>query len=137
GEGAVGFKDGNFATARFFRPQGVAFDSARNALYVADTDNHAIRKIDLAGKRVLTLAGTGEPASMMIEGGAGTKTSLRSPWDVLVRDDSLYIAMAGSHQIWRLDLKSDQIEVWAGTGRENILDGSRADANFAQPSGLS
>ena len=51
-------------------------------------------------------------------------------------DKALYIAMAGLHQIWKLDLKSDRLSVFAGTGDENIVDGGANSANFAQPSGL-
>ena len=51
-------------------------------------------------------------------------------------DKALYIAMAGPHQIWKLDLGSETVSVFAGTGNENIIDGTAASANFAQPSGL-
>ena len=44
--------------------------------------------------------------------------------------------MAGAHQIWKLDLESDRIGVWAGSGQENIEDGNPHSARFAQPSGL-
>src|SRR5205823_4008484 len=47
GMGGRGFVDGDFGTAQFFRPQGIAYDADANALYIADTENHAIRKIDL------------------------------------------------------------------------------------------
>src|SRR5262249_7249796 len=52
GDGEIGLRDGDFATAQFFRPQGVCFDEERNLLYVADTENHAIRKVDLNARRV-------------------------------------------------------------------------------------
>jgi hypothetical protein len=48
----------------------------------------------------------------------------------------LYVAMAGAHQIWVHPLGGDSIQVFAGTGREDVIDGSREDAAFAQPSGL-
>ena len=51
-------------------------------------------------------------------------------------DKALYIAMAGPHQIWKLDLAAGVVGVFAGSGRENIVDGTAATANFAQPSGL-
>ena len=54
----------------------------------------------------------------------------------LAGDKALYIAMAGTHQIWKLDLGSETVSVFAGTGNENIMDGTAASANFAQPSGL-
>jgi hypothetical protein len=49
---------------------------------------------------------------------------------------SLLIAMAGPHQIWRFDIDTGIVGVWAGTGAENIVDGTLTNAAFAQPSGL-
>ena len=57
GSGTIGRADGDYATAQFNTPQGMALD--RQTLYVADTENHLIRKVDLAGKKVTTVAGTG------------------------------------------------------------------------------
>src|SRR5262249_1312385 len=52
GAGEPGLADGDAATARFAQPQGVAHDADRDLLYVADTENHAIRQIDLKLDRV-------------------------------------------------------------------------------------
>ena len=134
GSGEAGFKDGNFAAAQFFNPQGVAIDG--DILYVADTNNHAIRRVDLAAKTVTTIAGTGQQAPYRASGGTGTKADLSSPWDVLKMGDTLYIAMAGPHQIWRMDLKTQKVDVFAGSGAEARRDGPRLEAAFAQPSGL-
>jgi hypothetical protein len=70
--------------------------------------------------------------------GPARTTELSSPWDVIQipGDTALYIAMAGPHQIWKLDLASDTVGVFAGTGGENIVDGNADSAWFAQPSGL-
>ena len=133
---ASGLVDGDFTTAKFFRPQGLAFDAARNSIYVADTENHAIRKINLTTKIVSTLAGNGKQAQYPPTGGMGKGVSLSSPWDVLQRGNTLYIAMAGLHQLWTLDLETAVAEPFAGTGGENIVDGERKRAQFAQPSGL-
>jgi sugar lactone lactonase YvrE len=62
---------------------------------------------------------------------------LNSPWDVVKAQDALWIAMAGTHQIWRYDPKTMKVEPWIGSGHENILDGTRRTAQLAQPSGLS
>ena len=137
GEGEIGLKDGDYETARFFRPQGLTFDPIRNVLYVADTENHAIRMIDLAAKKVTTLAGNGKQARVYPpRGGLGVDTELSSPWDVLIFGNNLYVAMAGSHQLWELDLRTLQVVPYAGSGRENIVDGELKDAALAQPSGL-
>ncbi len=134
GSGEAGLKDGDFANAQFFNPQGVAIDG--DVLYIADTNNHAIRRVDLNAKTVTTLAGTGQQAEYRASGGVGTKADLSSPWDVLKMGDTLYIAMAGPHQIWRMDLKTQKVDVYAGSGAEARRDGSLREAAFAQPSGL-
>jgi sugar lactone lactonase YvrE len=64
-------------------------------------------------------------------------TDLRSPWDLALRGDSLYIAMAGEHQIWRMDLARNRLAAFAGSGAEGIRDGELGEATFSQPSGLS
>ncbi|MDP8225059.1 MAG: thioredoxin-like domain-containing protein [Candidatus Lernaella stagnicola] len=129
-----GFVDGNFATARFFEPQGLALNGG--TLYVADRNNHAIRAIDLQARTVKTIAGTGRKGNDRSKGGKPLAVDLRSPWDVAWRDGGLDIAMAGSHQIWRLDLGEDEIGVLAGSGHEQIIDGYLNASAFAQPSGL-
>ena len=61
---------------------------------------------------------------------------MNSPWDLWLRGNELFIAMAGFHQIWRLDLKKDDLQPYAGRGPEDIRDGPKERALFAQPSGL-
>ncbi|HEX6985972.1 MAG TPA: thioredoxin-like domain-containing protein [Planctomycetaceae bacterium] len=134
GSGRIGRADGPYADAEFDHPQGMALDG--ETLYVADTENHLIRKVDLAAKRVSTLAGTGEQARFRDVGGTLRAANLNSPWDLLAHDGVLYVAMAGPHQIWSHELGSDRIAVFAGSGREDVLNGPHAEAAFAQPSGL-
>src|SRR5207248_2217358 len=64
------------------------------------------------------------------------ETDLSSPWDLALADGRLFIAMAGLHQVWSLDLSSNVVAVWAGTGHEAIRDGPREQAWLAQPMGL-
>jgi len=135
GSGAQGAADGGFSAASFHHPQGVAFDG-KDKLYVADTENHLIRVADFADKSVHTLAGTGEQAEFRAGGGQKLKTALNSPWDLVLIGRKLYIAMAGAHQIWLMELDRDSIQPFAGNGAENIVDGPLAQASLAQPSGL-
>ena len=134
GSGAIGAADGSFDTATFDHPQGI--ELVDQILYVADTENHLIRAIDLEAKTVATLAGTGEQDRRRTPGGELLKTPLNSPWDLLHHQGTLYIAMAGPHQLWKHAIGSETIETYAGTGREDILDGTKDDCAFAQPSGL-
>src|SRR5207253_335062 len=82
-----------------------------------------------------TIAGTGE-LGYSRAAGVGTSVELNSPWDVLEREGQLYIAMAGTHQLWRMDLASGMVQPFVGSGRENIDDGPNLRATLAQPSGL-
>ena len=135
GSGLEGFSDGSPDTASFSSPQGLA--ERDGALYVADTGNHALRRVELATGRVQTVAGTGKKASGAIQAAADARSvALRSPWDVAFLGDSLWIAMAGAHQLWRFDPSTGALAAGAGNGREGLADGPLADATFAQPSGL-
>jgi len=135
GSGKEGNKDGSFTESEFFRPQGIAF--SQDKLYIADTENHLIREIDLNTKIVKTIAGLGyQSKEYGFIQGKGLETALNSPWDLIVLNDALYIAMAGPHQLWKMDLKTGDIMTYAGSGRENIIDGAFEDAALAQPSGI-
>ncbi len=139
GDGQEGFDDGPYEKARFNRPQGIFVDG--DTLYVADTENHAIRAVDLKARQVTTVAGTGHQMMRILTipfTGPARTTAISSPWDVIkiAGDQALYIAMAGPHQIWKLDLSSEMVGVLAGSGYENIHDGGAEEARFAQPSGL-
>jgi hypothetical protein len=135
GSGSPGQKNGTFAEAEFFKPQGLTL--YKDKLYVADTENHLIRQIDLNTGTVTTIAGTGQQSQEYgLVLGPAKDIALSSPWDVVVVNDALYIAMAGAHQLWKLDLVTKQIGTYAGSGRENIVDGIFGDAALAQPSGI-
>ena len=135
GSADQGLEDGDFQTAEFNRPQGMTLID--NKLYVADTDNHAIRIVHLDTKAVTTLVGNGIQAGFRATGGALSKAKLNSPWDLVLSANTMYVAMAGSHQIWSHQLGSNQISVFAGNGAQDIVNGSRQASAFAQPSDLS
>jgi hypothetical protein len=134
GSSVAGFADGSAASAEFREPQGLAL--LGGALFVADRSNHAVRSIDLEAGTVRTVAGTGALARGGASRGHARETALRSPWDVAMHEGALAIAMAGSHQLWSLDLQRDIIGPIAGSGREDIVDGSADEALLAQPMGL-
>ena len=137
GAGEAGFTDGGPGEARFRDPQGLELSPDGNTLWVADTRNHALRAIDLTTDQVTTIAGTGRRGYVPYEGGEPLTASLASPWDIHYHEGSLYIANAGSHQIWVLNLEARYLEVFAGTQYENVDDGHRlVTATLAQPSGI-
>ncbi|NOX37220.1 MAG: redoxin domain-containing protein [Calditrichaeota bacterium] len=135
GSGQPGLQDGDFSSARFRRPQGVTLYTP-DILLVADTENHAIRKIDLKQRVVRTIAGTGQQGFFRNIRGSARKVALNSPWDLTTIGDSCYIAMAGFHQIGLLHLKTGEYQTYAGSGQEARLDGPLHRAAFAQPSGI-
>ena len=145
GSGAASRSDGSYARASFDHPQGMALDG--ETLYVADTENHLIRQIDLKGKRVTTIAGSGKflPSTAASKSSArATAARLSSPWALSIHDGQLYIAMAGRHEIWKMTLGGGRIGPYAGNGEEDIVDGpllprkrrQKGFASFAQPSAL-
>lgn len=148
-----GFKDGSFKECRFNSPQGLChYGSDEEIIFVADTENHSIRKINLKEKTVATIVGTGKQGNDY-EGGLAKDQPISSPWDVVVHRTSdgkelIIIAMAGTHQIWAFFLddctlwrgkqyKQGQCAAVAGSGREENRNNSYPNnAAFAQPSGL-
>ncbi|MBU6451956.1 MAG: redoxin domain-containing protein [Cyanobacteria bacterium REEB67] len=140
GSGQAGFKNGSSKEACFNHPQGVCFADNiddQETLYVADTLNHAVRKIDLKNGNVTTVCGNGRQAPSGNIGGDFKNIQLNSPWDLVFEKGKLWVAMAGSHQIWCLDLALQKAAVFAGSGRETIVDSNDLKkAALSQPSGL-
>lgn len=138
--GEEGLRDGSFDDATFNRPQGLAYNAKRNVLYIADTENHALREVDFVNDMVRTLAGNGTKGSDYRGGRRGTTQLLNSPWDVCFDpiNEKVYIAMAGQHQIWEHNLSDETTTVFSGDGYERNLNGSSpTSTSFAQPSGMS
>lgn len=160
-----GFVDGSFSEARFNSPQGVTFYSA-DVIYVADTENHALREINLTKKIVVTIAGHGKQGNDQIGGKIGIDQEISSPWDLVryrTRDmdmsfhmddeaiperDIVLVAMAGTHQIWAIfkdetiwwkfkKFSAGAVAAIAGNGHEENRNNSYPqNAAFAQPSGV-
>jgi DNA-binding beta-propeller fold protein YncE len=129
GDGTPGFKDG--MAARFRSPQGLVFGDGM--LYVADAENHAIRSRDLESGEVATLSGIGRQMRTRGDQQAG---AMSSPWDVALSGTTLFVAMAGIHQIWSVDIATGKSRVRYGTGGEDIRDGDASSALLAQPMGI-
>lgn len=138
----VGLVDGGFDEACFHHPQGMChlYRDNQHFIYLCDTKNHAIREINLTKKEVLTVIGTGEKGFDR-EGNKDPEVqTLSSPWDIVaINRDTLLIAMAGVHQIWALNLKTNRCFNFSGSGKEGNLN-HKYDlklCEWAQPSGLS
>ncbi len=139
GDGTPGLVDGPAQSARFRAPRGLA--RTQNTLWVADTENHAVRAIDLESGAVRCVVGTGERGESGDKPGTLRTTALRSPWDLeaIVNSDGepvIFIAMAGAHQIWLLFPSRGHIGPFVGSGVEEHIDGAPQEAALAQPSGM-
>lgn len=88
GTGIIGNKDGTRTTAQFNGPHGVALDAKGN-VYVADTYNQKIRKIDVQTNTVSTIAGTGTQGN---KDGPAMQATFTSPSRLLIAGNKLYIA---------------------------------------------
>lgn len=136
--GTSGSADGTgTATARFFGPQGIVFysDGVNSSLYVADTNNHAIRKVNLATTDVTTVAGQpGQPGSL---DGTGSAARFNAPSDVAVdRNGNLYVADTENNTV-RAVSAGGVVKTIAGlAGSSGAADGTAAMARFNQPSAL-
>jgi streptogramin lyase len=126
GNGQPGYTgDGGPATAATLaEPHEILFDAAGD-LYIAERDNHVIRKVNMKTGIISTVAGTGE-AGFSGDGGPAVRAQLRQPHSIFLdRDGTMLICDIGNHRIRRLHLDTGIIETWAGTGvTEATPDGS-------------
>src|SRR6185436_15817999 len=134
GRGTQGFEDGNFSTATFNGPQGLAIRN--DSLWIADSKNNSIRLADLRTKQVTTLAGNGKMGYYFNNDKWNEAVLPNSPWDLLIDKDYLYIADAGNHQVLRMDLRGNKVYRFAGSGFEGIKDSDLKTSTFSQPSGI-
>ena len=136
GTGTAGYVDGASGKAEFSSPQRVQVDSAGN-VYVADTLNHAIRRIDARTHVVSTVAGTGV-RGFNGASGPGVTVRLNQPRGIALDGDGwLYIADSNNQRIRLLNLSTDRLTTVAGVGKGYAGDGGPAgNAKFYQPRGL-
>ena len=137
GSGNMGFEDGNINNATFNSPRGLLFKD--NTLYVADTGNHALRRIDFKTGEVKTIAGTGIRGDIINTENKVEEVLLASPWDLEFFPDknNIIIANAGTHQLLKYNLSKRTISPFAGNGTEDSIDGQYPKNSLAQPTGLS
>ncbi len=139
GSGAQGFAgdNGPAISASLDSPQGLALDTANN-LYIADTHNHRIRKLNLATGIITTVGGTGAPGFSGDNASAAT-AKLNLPTALtLDTANHLYLADTGNHRIRRIDPATGIISTIAGTGTQGFSgdNGPAANATIDSPTGL-
>ena len=117
GNGQRGYGgDGGLATAASLNmPHEIQFDSA-GSMYIAERDNHVVRRVDMKTGIISTLAGTGVPG-FSGDGGPPARAQLRQPHSIaLAPDGRLMICDTGNHRVRRVDLARGTIETYGGTG---------------------
>ena len=138
GTGLPGFSgDGGPATsASLNSPLGMAVDSGGN-IFIADTNNLRIRRVDAMTGVITTVAGNGTQG-FSGDGGPATSASLNLPaWVVLDSSGNLYIADAGNHRIRRVDAVTGIITTAAGNGMPGFSgDGPAISVSLDNPLGV-
>lgn len=127
-------KDGVGTEARFKNPRAIVADQKTQAMYIVDSDNHAIRKL-LADGTVTTIAGNGDSGTT---NGSLTSTRFNFPYDMVVNNDVFYVADPLTHVIRSFELEGTSID-FAGTSVENGFSNSSGDlkkSKFNEPSGV-
>ncbi len=135
GTGNRDFVDGLADVAGFNAPRGLAL--LQDRLYVADTGNHAIRRINIRTGEVDTLVGngrSGDPVAGVLR--FSKDASLDRPWGLAVAENTLLVTLAASHQLWAIELGTVTLRHVSGSGRFGEDEGSASEATFAQPTGL-
>lgn len=128
------------AAARFFSPWAVVGDGA-GSLYISDTGNHAIRKLDLASGTVTTLAGnlTNTMATPGSSDGDGTAASFYRPVGLAYDGQgSLFVADSGNNTLRQIAVASGRVTTVAGMAgaADNVVDGSGNTPRFSSPYGV-
>lgn len=127
-----GLLDETGEKAQFKNPHGLVFDKEGN-LYVADTNNHVIRKVDKSGK-VTTVAGTGTPG---YRDGQGDQAKFNSPYGIAITNEGrLYIADTKSHLLRWIDTNGVVHTLAGGFQKGDWVDESGDRARFNSPSAL-
>ncbi len=136
--GGAGYVDGPASRARFCEPTGLAFDAERALLYVSDTGNHAIRRVDLNDGQVSTIIGSGTRRFDRRGGASGINQPLNAPTHIVLDAprNRLFIAMTGLDQVWLADLDTLVTRALAGVGAAGLVDGPFETAAFWQPRAL-
>lgn len=132
--GNAGYVDGPALQAAFYLPSGVLFAPSLNVVFIADTDQSMIRKLDLSSMMVSTIAGSTSPG---FADGVGAAAQFNHPYGMAVTKDgkTLYVADVGNNAIRAIDLATNTVTTIAGHNY-GYKDGIGMAAQFYDPTGL-
>ncbi|CAL6315478.1 unnamed protein product [Bathycoccus prasinos] len=146
------FHDGPSLEARFNKPFGVVASPDGRDIFIADTFNHRIRRIDVEFGTVTTLAGTGASGRSGVvrtvagsgltgyhDDLVGTKARFNQPMDVVMHPDghTLFVSDAMNNCIRKVDVQSGEVTTLTGDKLPGMIDGIKSNARFLQPMGMS
>lgn len=129
GTSAAGLLNGPLLSAKFKKPYGICCDST-GAIYVADTYNHCIRKIE--NGLVTTIAGNGSIGDVDAQ---GTNARFQYPTGVFFKKGYLYISDNLNNKIKRMDAAGNVVTI-AGSGAWSYADGPALSAAFKEPKSI-
>jgi len=133
GTGSNGSADNTTGTSASFNyPSGITTDGTN--LYVADSNNHLIRKIVISTGVVTTVAGVA--GSTGSANGTGTSASFYSPSGITTDGTNLYVAETSNHLIRKIVISTGVVTTVAGTGSRGSANGTGTSASFNQPNGI-
>src|SRR3990172_826997 len=131
--GGIGTSDGTDSVARFNSPRGIAVYG--DTLYIADQNNHSIRKIDIPTKTVTTIAGYSSVPGL--DDGVGSAARFNTPEGIETDGTFLYIADTKNNAIRKIDINTGSVVTLAGKrGQKGSQDGPGSDTLFSGPTGI-
>ncbi|HLD61744.1 MAG TPA: hypothetical protein VI998_02100 [Patescibacteria group bacterium] len=134
GSGVVGFEDGAALSAKFNKPTGITIDSSGKNLFVTDTNNQRIRKIDLVKSEVSTLIGSGQNG---YRDAIGTAALVSYPeYLEMGADGILYFSESGSQKIRQVDPATKLTKLISGSGVRGFKNGVQSETQFNMVRGL-
>ena len=134
GNGVPGFADGEASRARFNTPTALALSDDGNFLFVADTNNNRIRRVDLISRRVSTVAG-GATRGTTLDGPRGQAILVQPIGLALDSNGVLYVAELAVNDIRIIDAQGN-VNTLAGGGGPKLKNGPGLEARFSMPRGL-
>ncbi|MFH1366380.1 MAG: FG-GAP-like repeat-containing protein [Patescibacteria group bacterium] len=127
GSGEAGFADGKGSAVKFNTPYGLDIDTSGQYLYVADRDNHRIRRVKISDGDTVTIAGDGRNGYL---DGLTSKAVFSYPVYVKYYANNIYVSDSGSHRVRVIELSGGVVKLVAGSGSRGYKNGSRTAAEF-------